>query len=252
MSRACLEMRVWARLTPKISRQSYLHSSRVRNSDVYQAHILVNQKAVEFGLGLRPITFHALLGNGIFTQDGEPWRHSRELLRPHFMSKRFQNYEVIKDRVEALITHMPVDGVVDLQPLFFRLTFDTATFILFGQTFSSLRSDAIASEESEFAKAFDLAQSYLQRRGLLGPYYWLIGGKDFKDACKTCHGFVDDVVQQHLRATDTKSDAPSERGYVFLDALTQETRDPVVLRDQCLNILLAGRDTTACCLSWTL
>jgi cytochrome P450 len=38
----------------------------------------------------------------------------------------------------------------------------------------------------------------------------------------------------------------------FLDALIQETRDPKVLRDQLLNVLLAGRDTTACCLTWTL
>ena len=39
---------------------------------------------------------------------------------------------------------------------------------------------------------------------------------------------------------------------MFIDALIQETRNKKELRDQCLNVLLAGRDTTACCLSWTL
>ena len=39
---------------------------------------------------------------------------------------------------------------------------------------------------------------------------------------------------------------------MFIDALIQETRDKKELRDQCLNVLLAGRDTTACCLTWTL
>lgn len=39
--------------------------------------------------------------------------------------------------------------------------------------------------------------------------------------------------------------------YVFLEALTQETQDPLELRSQILNILLAGRDTTASTLGWT-
>ena len=38
--------------------------------------------------------------------------------------------------------------------------------------------------------------------------------------------------------------------YIFLDAVAQQTRDPEVLRAQLLNILLAGRDTTASLLSW--
>jgi cytochrome P450 len=82
----------------------------------------------------------------------------------------------------------------------------------------------------------------------LGALYWLIGGKGFKRACSTVHAFVDSIVQDALRASEeTKSDVK----YIILDALAQETRDSVVLRDQLLNVLLAGRDTTACLLSWT-
>jgi len=40
--------------------------------------------------------------------------------------------------------------------------------------------------------------------------------------------------------------------YVFIDAIAEESRDPNALRDQLVNILLAGRDTTACLLSWVL
>ncbi len=38
--------------------------------------------------------------------------------------------------------------------------------------------------------------------------------------------------------------------YTFLEALASETRDPIELRSQLLNILLAGRDTTASLLGW--
>lgn len=42
----------------------------------------------------------------------------------------------------------------------------------------------------------------------------------------------------------------SEKGYTFLHALAGYTRDRTVLRDQIIAVLLAGRDTTACTLSW--
>jgi cytochrome P450 len=70
------------------------------------------------------------------------------------------------------------------------------------------------------------------------------------------HAFVDYYVQKALN-TELGEKTPnlSKRGnngkekYVFLEALSQTTRDPVELRDQLLNILLAGRDTTASLLS---
>jgi cytochrome P450 len=214
---------------------------------------IIHVPLTEFGLGLRSPVFYPLMGSGIFTQDGPAWKHSRDLLRPQFMSNRFQNFEVLKDCVDSLIASIPPNGIVDLQPLFFRLTFDTTTFILFGQTFSSLKNKDIAGEESTFAKAFTLGQEYLSHRGRLGEFYWLMGGKEFRQACKVCHNFVDNAVQKALRESEGKpKDISAKKNYVFLDALIQETRDPKVLRDQCLNILLAGRDTTACCLSWTL
>jgi cytochrome P450 len=79
------------------------------------------------------------------------WKHSRALLRPQFTSNRHQNFEEIKKCVENLLDQVPTDGLVDLQPLFFRLTFDTTTFLLFGETSSSLNSSETAGKESEFA-----------------------------------------------------------------------------------------------------
>ena len=138
---------------------------------------------------------------------------------------------------------------MDLQPLFFRLTLNTTMFLLFGQ----MQNDAAASGDAKFAEAFNLAQDYLARRGRLGDLYWLIGGQKFRDACRTVHQFVDSIVDKALQASNAAAGGSHiKSNYVFVDALIQETKDPVVLRSQLLNILLAGRDTTACCLSWAL
>ncbi|KAI0571343.1 N-alkane-inducible cytochrome P450 [Pyrenophora tritici-repentis] len=209
-----------------------------------------------FSLGLRPKHFAPLMGSGIFTQDGAAWRHSRALLRSQFTSNRYQNFEEMKKSVESLIDQISPDSVVDLQTLFFRLTFDTTTFLLFGKTLSSLQSSDIAGEESEFAAAFNLGQDYLSHRGRLGDLYWLANTPEFWWACKTSHRFVNDAIQNALddaeKPKPKKTEDEDTKHYVFINALIQETRNKKELRDQCLNVLLAGRDTTACCLTWTL
>ena len=69
------------------------------------------------------------------------------------------------------------------------------------------------------------------------------------------HKFVDQFVQRGLEYRKTqdieKADARSEERYVFLQELVKQTGDPVQIRSELLNILLAGRDTTASLLSNT-
>ncbi|KAM5453829.1 hypothetical protein MaudCBS49596_002452 [Microsporum audouinii] len=233
--------------------QNLLFARGIDTVDPENIEAILSTQFTDFGLGLRPPTFAPLLGSGIFTQDGPKWKHSRELLRPQFMSNRFNNFEQIKHAVNNLIESVPETGVVDLQPLFFRLTFETTLFLLFGQHLPSLKSEGITSRESEFANAFNVGQDYLAQRGRLGDLYWLWGGRKFRDVCKMCHDFIDDAVQMALELSVHKQNRDLRKEpYVFIDALIQETREPSALRDQCLNILLAGRDTTACCLTWTL
>jgi len=121
---------------------------------------------------------------------------------------------------------------------------------------SALEDGEVAAKESEFADAFNTGQDYLAHRGRLGDFYWVMNDNKFKKACETCHRFVDSAVSQALEDSkvnvDKEDEVDDKKNYVFLDALIQETQDPKVLRDQCLNLLLAGRDTTACCISWTL
>ena len=234
--------------------QNLLGARGIDTVDPQNIEAILSKQFTEFGLGLRRPTFFPLLGSGIFTQDGAAWKHSRELLRPQFAQNRSENFEQIKSCVDNLLSCIPADGVVDLQPLFFRLTFDTTTFLLFGKTMSSLSAADVAGKESEFADAFNLSQDYLSHRGRLGDLYWLINTRRFRNACRTCHRFVDDAVRDAISQTRqrTKEEERERSSYVFINALVQETSDLRILRDQCLNILLAGRDTTACCLQWTL
>lgn len=201
----------------------------------------------------RAITF-PMFGDGIFTQDGAAWKHSRETLRPQFLHKQYEDLEVFKPAVEDLMDAISEsaakhDNVVDFQPLFFRLTLDTTTAFLFGESIRSLKQPDIAGEQT-FADAFNLAQEYVAKRFRLLDLYWLIGGPKFHQACKKVHEFADQIIDRNLSRDRKAKD--NDKSYVFLHSLAESTPDRVALRGQIVNVLAAGRDTTACLLSWTM
>jgi len=191
-----------------------------------------------------------MFGEGIFTQEGDAWKHSRELLRPQFFYRQYEDLEVFKEAVDELLDALPKErGVVDLQPFFFRLTLDVTTSFLFGESVHSLKSPDSTGEQT-FADAFNAAQEYVIKRFRLLGVYWLIDGIKFRQACNKVHKFADQIIEKNL--SRDSEDEKSQKKYVFLKNVAESMPDRTLLRGQIVNILVAGRDTTACLLSWTL
>ncbi|GAD91500.1 RNA-dependent RNA polymerase, putative [Paecilomyces variotii No. 5] len=219
----------------------------------------------DFALGrLRRRTFFPLLGNGIFTADGKTWEHSRAMLRPQFVREQVADLALEEKHVSNLMGLLSTgaDGwtqEIDMVPLFFRLTIDSATEFLFGHSVQSQRQ--VWAQDPSFpwhnlGSHFDNGTKHLGDRARLVEFYWLHNPRDFRDSIKEVHRFADTCVQQQLNRSMSGSrgqtnDKATKPRYIFLDELIKVTRDPVELRSQLLNILLAGRDTTASLLSWT-
>lgn len=198
----------------------------------------------------RKATFIPLLGEGIFTTDGPAWHRSRELLRPNFVRAQVADLEAFEVHVNHLMDAIPRDGsTVDLQDLFFRLTMDSATEFLFGESTSCLAPGTSTESSSRFAIAFNRSQERVGR-GARGPWGTWLFGREFRADVQYVHEFVDRYVQRGLeyrRNLDVEKNE-GER-YVFLHELAKATDDPVQIRSELLNVLLAGRDTTASLLS---
>jgi cytochrome P450 len=143
-----------------------------------------------------------------------------------------------------------------LQPLFYQLTLDSATEFLLGESVDVLRSPA-GSEQQLFGEAFDFAQTELNLRLRLGPFVWLYRNKKFDRACVRVHNFIDKFVAKALEyrrenQASGKTTGEKQKGkYIFMNELSMATDDPIQIRSELLNILLAGRDTTAGLLSNT-
>lgn len=209
----------------------------------------------DYGLGLRKSSMHHLLGDGIFCSDGERWHASRNLIRPNFVREQVADIDAFERHFQVLLSLIPRDGdTVDLQDLFFRLTIDTATEFLFGQSVRSLEAAKEGrGSDSEFAEAFNYAQKDALARFRLRQLSFLHRDSKADWAVKFVHNFVDGIVDQKLRQRQAqdpeKTDGDSPAKYVFLHELAKATTDRKVLRDELLNVLLAGRDTTASLLS---
>ncbi|KAK6814149.1 hypothetical protein RU639_010061 [Aspergillus parasiticus] len=249
-------------------------------------HVTVDPKNVQamlatqfkdFELGSSRLNlFGPVIGKGIFTTDGKEWQHSRSLLRPQFARGQVANLELEERHVQHLLDRLPVQhdswtDVVDLGPLFFNLTLDSATEFLFGQSVNSQVASAKGNQSHEsgaavpaglpdglsFGHAFDRANTVVALRSWLMDLYFLYSPAEFRKDCAEIHRFaryyVNLALAEESKSGDNKRspENPTDSGYVFLRELVKETKDPEELRTQLLNILLAGRDTTAGLLGWT-
>jgi cytochrome P450 len=94
------------------------------------------------------------------------------------------------------------------------------------------------------------------KRDILGPVLVkLRSQKEFRRNLKTVHDFIDSYVSKALASFEKEEKEPKEqqgeKRYVFLQELAKQTTDPLALRWETLNVLIAGRDTTAVLLSNT-
>ncbi|KIA75656.1 hypothetical protein HK57_00589 [Aspergillus ustus] len=250
-------------------RISVLGSENIVTADEENIHAVLVSQFNEFTLGpYRCGGFRPLLGEGIFAADGAKWAHSRALLKPQFTRSQMNDLELEDRHVSHLLDSIPSpdkDGWTshpDFRALFHHYTLDSAMEMLLGVTpgttgFSTGMADEVDWER--LTECVDLSLSMIATRLLLGPFYWIYSTPAFRRCRDEVFAFVDRCVTSALDVANTKRDAqekPSTAAedlpsrYVLLDALAEHTSDPIELREQMLNVLLAGRDTTAAFLSY--
>jgi cytochrome P450 len=192
--------------------------------------------------------WHDFLGDSIFTTDGQKWHDSRQLIRPQFIKDRLSDIKTFEKHCQILVPMLGGRGeTVDAADLFFKFTLDAATDFLLGKSVDSLHYD-----NTGFADAFNHAQHVQAIIARTGPLNWVVPRKTFKKDIKLVNSFCEQYIDAALSLSpdELEKTTKSEEGYTFLHALARYTRDRQLLRDQLVAVLLAGRDTTACSLSW--
>ncbi|KAK6068712.1 cytochrome p450 52a11 [Seiridium cupressi] len=206
------------------------------------------------------------LGDSIFTTDGDKWHASRQLIRPQFVKERISDLDCFESHLgtffKAMANGEALNGadqyvdieagngkIVEISDLFFRYTLDVATNFLLGLDVQSL-----TTPRQEFADAFNEVQRVQNIKARAGTLKGFVPVKSFRAGLKVinelCETYIDRALQ--LSTEELASKTKSDEGYTFLHELALFTRDRKVIRDQLVAVLLAGRDTTAATLSWTI
>ncbi|KAI1339855.1 cytochrome P450 [Xylariaceae sp. FL0016] len=120
---------------------------------------MLSSNSKDWGIGMRRTVFLPLFGEGIFVQNGEAWKHSRDSLRPHLYPRYYHGLDIFRPHVGRLLEVLSCQtGVVDTEPLFFRLALDVSTEFLFGESVGSQRPLS-SIKSNDFESALDLAQA---------------------------------------------------------------------------------------------
>jgi len=219
--------------------------------------------------------FSEFLGRGIFAVDGKLWREQRKTASGIFSRRNFgENMtHVFQAHARRLVSilrrraEQQPGGEVEMQELLFSLTLDAFCEVGFGLPWDSIDdqdSDAPAGPLGpgkpvlrEWAGHFDSAQQVIVNRFAYRPFWklermlgWLRllpKGHDERQFVRSI-SFINRVVQEMLdqRFKKVGSTASADLLSLFMEV----TRDRTYLRDVVMSFVLAGRDTTACTLTW--
>ncbi|EHA54188.1 cytochrome P450 52A12 [Pyricularia oryzae 70-15] len=257
----------------RLQTYGYTHMANVMRHRMFFTCEPENLKAImhgqfdHFDNELRSVPAGHFMGMGIFLADGEKWQRSRALVRPNFARDQVADLGSLERHFQILLSIIPKDGsAVDLAPLFFAFTMDSITDFLFGESVKALQAHASGAHASsspwsqkgieQFAEAWEYAQNDMLFRFILGPARYVYQDKKANQCVKMIHAHVDRYVEQAVRFRNEElarggdeKEPKSEGRYIFLQALAKQTQDRKVLRDELMNLLMAGRDTTAALLS---
>jgi cytochrome P450 len=157
--------------------------------------------------------------------------------------------ETFTDQVENLVSSFRhSNSVVDLQPAFFRFTLATTTTLLFGESTETLSE----AEQNEFAEHFDSATWVTAVRLPLAHLSFLYNPPSYRKSCKVVRRYADHFIEKAFEYARSHGPDEATKKYPFIFDLHTEYQDRSLVRDQLVNVLLAGRDTTACTMSWTI
>jgi cytochrome P450 len=197
---------------------------------------------------------------GVVQSDGELWRQQRSIMRPAFIGPQVRQYaNTVGHRVEELADEWasidPEGEQRNLHAEMTTLTIRVASEILLGEDIGRDRAAefyewmAIAGREFEFSPT-TVSPSWFPTRS----------EPDFDRAAEGIRGLAEEIISRRretLAREDTEGETATDRRDM-LTLLLQAEEDPEVdyppnqIRDEVATFLIAGHETTALSLSYTL
>ncbi|KAJ6443705.1 cytochrome P450 [Purpureocillium lavendulum] len=106
------------------------------------------------------------------------------------------------------------------------------------------------NEHAAFAEAFDYTSLISAMRMRLADWYWVYNPSKYRKACALINTYATHYVNHALKELEENGEDVATKRHPFILDLFRALQHPKLVHDQLMNVLIAGRDTTACLMSW--
>jgi cytochrome P450 len=188
------------------------------------------------------------LGNGLLTSNGDYWLKQRRLIQPGFHADKLQAlYNIISKTTEDFLNELPT-GEIDIYPhmnaLAFRIVINTLFNIKVPEEIRNQLSEFIYKSQAFVIK--DIRQPHKS-------WWFKISGEENENLkrAKAARGIISDIIRERKKSGEKFNDLLD----MLLDARYEDNGEPMQehqIIDEILVLIIAGHETTANALSWTL
>jgi cytochrome P450 len=214
-------------------------------ADIEYALVAANRSFIKdkFTRDLRRV-----LGDGLLTSEGDFWRRQRRLEQPAFHKDRLQAYAAqMVASAERTVAGFRPGEVRDVHEDLMHLTLDIVTRTLFGS--------GVGEDAGPVGTAVDALMAYYANPlATLVPGFFrlpLPANRRFAEGVRRLDAITYRIIGQR------RADGGADRGDLLSMLLSARDEDggrmtDRQLRDEVMTLFLAGHETTANALSWTL
>ncbi|XP_023762931.2 cytochrome P450 704C1 [Lactuca sativa] len=201
-----------------------------------------------------------LLGDGIFTVDGDRWREQRKVSSYEFSTKVLRDFSSVIFRKNAVkLAHILSEAasnnqILDINDFFMKATLDSIFKVAFGIDLDSMCG---SSEEGvRFSNAFDESSAMTLKRYVditwkIKKFFNIGSEAKLKESVKVVDEFVYKLIKTKTEQMHKNQDDFSWKREDILSRFLQiNDTDPKYLRDIILNFIIAGKDTTSTAMTW--
>jgi len=235
----------------------------VVSDPVMAKHILKGATPEQYCKGMLAEILEPIMGKGLIPADPVTWKVRRRAVAPGFHKRWLRRMvDLFADRAEILVDDLQHREVVDMEERFCSVTLDIIGKSVFNYDFGSV------TKESPIVKAvYRVLREAEHRSSSFIPYWdlpyadqWMGGQVEFRHDMTMLDDILCDLIND---AINTRSEASIEELEEreneenpsllrFLVDMKGEDLSSSVLRDDLMTMLIAGHETTAAVLTWTL
>lgn len=216
----------------------------ISHPDLIEDILVTNNRNYIKDFSLR--LYRPLIGNGLLTSEGDFWLRQRRLIQPAFLKPRLAAYgEVMAGFTQRMLTHWHDGLTLDIHEQMMELALHIAAKTLFDAD--------IAANAHEVGEALEAALRSIDTRLLFHPPLWVPTPSNLR--LKRAVARLDRIVYQMIEQRRASGKDHGDFLSILLHARDEDDGSRMTdqqLRDEAMTLFLAGHETTALALSWTM